>query len=146
MTASALQPDDNVVRYASPRTIHDDGSVDGGAFRLRAGEDGLSINWLEYFRGQPKARQLQAVRRLARLTLRNSGRLAELNVGETQAYLEQVHDLLFVRKPLAATGEYPADCSHSEIVGLPPGDSTAAELIGDMIAECVHTLHPAVSP
>ena len=146
MTASALPPDDNVVRYASPRTIHDDGSVDGAAFHLRAGDDGLSVNWLEYFRSQPKARQLQEVRRCARLRLSNNGRLAELKVGETQAHLGRICDLLLVRQPLPATENYPADPSHSEIIGLPPGDSPAAELIGDLIAECVHTLHPAVPP
>ena len=36
------------------------------------------------------------------------------------------------------------DPSHSQITGLPPGDSDQALLVGDLIAECVTEMHPAV--
>ena len=147
MTAPDLQDGDHVVRYVAPRFIHDDNSVDSAAFRLRGNENGLSAHWLEYFGNMTKEQQLQEVRRLTRLTVRRNGRFAELNVGATQASLHRldVH-LSFVRNPLPADAQYPPDGSHTEIIGLPPGDSPNAELAGDLIAECVQALHPAPAP
>ena len=49
-----------------------------------------------------------------------------------------------IHTPLPAEGDYEADPSHSEIVDLPPGNSPQAALIGDMIAECIEAIHPAV--
>ena len=72
------------------------------------------------------------------------GRLAELNVGATKQYIRsELEGLAFINMPLDAEGEYEADPSHSEIAGLPPGDSDQAALIGDMIAECIMDTHPA---
>ena len=48
--------------------------------------------------------------------------------------------LRFVRKPLDAENGYEADPSHSEITGLPQGDSPEAALI----AECIQAIHPAI--
>ena len=39
---------------------------------------------------------------------------------------------------------YEADPSHSEIEGLPAAEEPHAALIGDLIAECVRAMHPAV--
>ncbi len=49
-----------------------------------------------------------------------------------------------VQDPLEATVEYEEDPSHAEIVGMPPGDSDQAALIGDLIVECIIGLHPAI--
>jgi len=73
------------------------------------------------------------------------GHLAELNVGATKRHVSsELEDLRFIRNPLDADGEFIADPYHSQIEGLPPGDSDYAILIGDMIAECIVTIHPAV--
>jgi len=40
--------------------------------------------------------------------------------------------------------DFAADPSHSLISGLPAGNTPEAELIGDMIAECVIGAHPAI--
>ena len=139
-----LPQTDHVVRYASPRHIHEDGSLDGSAFRLRPQDVGLSVNWLEYFIGLSKSEQLEKIRELARLDMRRNGKLAELNVGLTKQYLEEVlPGLLFVNRPLPADDQFGADPSHSEITGLPPADSPQAGLIGDMIAQRILHLHPA---
>ena len=136
-----LPDESHVVRYAAPRHIHDDGSVDGYIFRLRPQESGLSVHWLEYFSHLTKPQQLEEIRRLSRLNLRRNGRLAELSVGLTR---QELPDLAFLSQPLAATAQYPADPSHSEIAGLPPGDSPQAALIGDLMAGLVQNLHPAL--
>ncbi len=144
MTYGELPDSGHVIRYARPTSIHEDGSIDGSEFRLRQGESGLSVNWLEYFVGLTTTQQLGEVRRLSRLTMRRSGRLAELNVGGTKQYLvRQLPSLQFVNIPLSATDIYEPDPSHSEIAGLPSGDSPEGALIGDMIAECITRIHPA---
>lgn len=143
MTGQDLPDTDNVVRYVRG-TLVDDGRVDGTAFLLRENEQGLSVSWLDYFEGHTKSQQLDEVRPLVRLTLRRSGRFAELNVGQTLNHISgSLASVRFVYHPLPTDGEYKADPSHSQIEGLPPVDTDEAELLGDMIAECVTAVHPA---
>ena len=144
MNGNDLPDGAHVVRYVKPTSRHEDGSVDGSAFRLRSGDNGLSVNWLEYFSDLTRAQQLDAVRKLSRLTMRKRGCLAELGVGATKQYSPELTALRFVRKPLDAENGYEADPSHSEITGLPQGDSPQAALIGDLIAECIQAIHPAI--
>lgn len=125
--------------------VQDDGSPDGSEFRLRPnGSDktGLSVNWLEIL-ANAKSDQLAEVCRLSRKV---SGRFAEMNVGTVmRTVAHELHNLLIVHEPLPATEEWEADPSHSEIVGLPPQDSDQALLVGDLIAQCVVAMHPAVT-
>ena len=145
MTGTDLPDDDHVVRYAKPTTVREDGSVDGSAFRLRPSDEGLSVNWLDYYQRFDKSQQLDKVRQSSRLTMRPNGRLAELNIGVTKRHVHaRVKDLRLIYAPLAAEGEHRPDPSHSEIRGLPPGDSPEAALIGDMIAESIQIIHPAI--
>lgn len=148
MTGMDLPDDNHVVRYAKPTSVRTDGKVDGSAFCLRKhrpDETGISVYWLECFRNSTKNEQLAEVRRLARLKMREGGRLAELNIGATKQYIRAIFEgLRFVHKPLAAEDDYESDPSHSEITGLPRGNSAEAELIGDMIAQSINAVHPAV--
>ena len=147
MTRDSLPGGDHVVRYVKRSVIQDDGTADGSGFLLRSDrpdETGLSVNWLEAFR-PGKRHQLDEVRRLFRLRRRPSGRFAELNVGTVVQHVAgELETLQIVHDPLAATGEFEADPSHAEFTGLPPGDSHQAMLVGDLIAECVIEMHPAV--
>ena len=145
MTRQDLADDSHVVRYARPTLIREDGSVGGEAFQLRREESSLSINWLECFEGFSTSQQLDEVRRLSRLKMRGNGRLAKLQVGFTKQYVRsELDSIRFVHQPLAAEREYKADPSHSEIAGLPQVDSPEAELIGDLIAECIEAVYPSV--
>ncbi len=140
-----MPDDDRVVRYARPTDVLDDGSLNCSAFMLRDGESGLSINWLDYFRDQPKSQQLDEIRRLSRLTMRRNGRLAESNMWQTSEYVRrELEGLRFIHTPLDADTGYAPDPSHSEIRGLPTRYSPEAELIGYMIAECVSLCHIAI--
>lgn len=143
MTGNHIPNDNHVVRYARPSLV-DDETVDGSAFLLRRGENGLSVNWLEAVDGHDPYSQLDEVRRLSRLALSRNGRFAKLNVGETKRHvLESAKEagilasLNFFEAPLASTAEFDADCSHAEITGLPRGDTDEAMLVGDLIAECI---------
>ena len=149
MTGNDLPDEDHVVRYVKPTSVRPDGVVDGSEFCLREhrpDDTGLSVNWLECFRGLTREKQLAEVRRLSRLNMRKRGRFAELNVGETKQHVRnELKGLRFIHTPLDAEGGPEADPSHSEITGLPPGDSDHAALIGDMIAQCVQATHPAIT-
>lgn len=145
MNESDLPDSDHVVRYAGFTDILDDGTLNCSAFQLRKEETGLSVNWLECFEDRDKEQQLEAIRPLIRLKRGRKGGLAELNVGKTREHLgNRLEQLRFISVPLPADEKFEADPSHSEIIGLPPKDSPESELIGDMIAECVIEIHPAV--
>ncbi len=147
MKGDDLPADDHIVRYVKPSMIEEDGTANGADFRLRPDrpdETGVSVNWLEAF-DPDKAHQLAEVRRLYRLTVRKSGRFAEMNIGAVRAKVAQeLATLRVVHDPLEAEGDYEADSSHAEITGLPPGESPEADMIGDLIAECVIDMHPAI--
>ena len=83
LIANALPDSAHVVRYIKPTHIVDGNRIIDFAFRLRPQDNGLSVNWLEWFAGLSKDDQLQEVRRLTRIEMKAGGRLAEFNVGET---------------------------------------------------------------
>jgi hypothetical protein len=147
MKGDPIPDADHVVRYVKPTAI-DDGNIDGSAFCLRSDrldEIGLSVNWLEWFSGKTLNEQLNEVRQLFRLKRSKNGFFVQLNVGQTrQAMAGELPELLFVEDPLPAQPPFKADPSHALVIGLPVGDSEFAELIGDMIADCVMGMHPAI--
>jgi len=147
MKGDDLPAGDHVVRYVKPSLIREDGTPDGSDFCLRPhrpDEKGLSVNWLEAFE-PPKTHQLSEVRRLFRLSVRHTGRFAELDVGATlRRVSEELDTVRMLHDPLKAADGFDADPSHAQIVGLPPGDSDQAALAGDLIAECVVYMHPAI--
>ena len=157
MNTQELSASDNVVRYVSLTHLKG-GKASGSAFRPKETGEGLSVNWLEYFRNQEKSEQLNKIRELIRLRRGAQAKLAELNVGKTIEYfthevarLNAKHpsgksincDLQFVRTPLCKFGIYSADPSHCDIMTLPPPDSSYFDVIGDLIAKNVIGLYPA---
>lgn len=144
MKGDPLPEEDRVVRYLSATLLIDGEFADGAGFCLRRGETGLSVNWLEVL-ASGGADPLSEVRRLSRLRLRKSGRFAELRVGDVlRTVNEELDSLRILHDPLEAAEGFAADPSHSQIAGLPPADTDEAMLVGDMIAECVTAMHPAV--
>ena len=142
MTGDELPDSDHVVRYVKPSNVQK-GIVNAEEFV--GDKEGVSVNWLEYFKGKTKEEQLGQVRRLIQLTKRPNGRFARLNVGMTKNYvsLEGSH-LRFIQDPRPARSPRKADPSHGLIVGVPPRDSPEAMLVADMITDCIQELHPAV--
>ena len=147
MTARDLPDEGNVVRYARPTQVLD-GRVDGSAFLLRENEPRLSVNWLEYFDDQPRPQQLVEIRRLIRLTLGRTGLFAELNVGATRKHIgDMVDELRFTHSPLDSRRWFRSrSFAQRSLWGYLHEDTPEAELIGDMIAECVTEVHPAMEP
>jgi hypothetical protein len=147
MKGDDLPAADHIVRYIKPSMIEEDGTANGADFRLRPNrpdETGVSVNWLEAFDAD-KRQQLVEVRRLFRMDVRKTGRFAELNIGSvTEAVAGELATLRVVHDPLDAEGDFEADPSHAEITGLPPGESPEADMIGDLIAQCIIAMHPAI--
>ena len=139
---------DHIVRYVKPSNF-ELGRVNIAEFRLRESrldERGISVNWLECYRNFSREGQLAEIRAVSRLKLRNNGRFAELNVGEIKRLVsEELRGLRIIHTPLDAEGEFLADPSHSEIVGLPSGNPEKSDLIAQMIVKCICDLHPAVA-
>lgn len=141
-----LPSNSHVVRYVKPSMIREDGSVVAMEFCLRpnrADKKGISVNWLEVF-GESKKIQLSKVRRLYRLNIRRTGRFAEINVGELlRNVIPMLKTIRVVHDPLDAEGGFESDPSHAEITGLPKGNTPEAMLIGSIISQCIHNMHPA---
>ena len=152
MQSDQLLSEHNVVRYVRPRQIDELGKVLAVTFVLRVDmeppEEGLSVNWLEYYYNQglkTTEEQLNAVRRDILIEkLQVNARFAELNVGYVCNYLKtELPEIRVEHAPTDASSTNDGDPSHSEIKGLPLNDKPQQALIGDMMAECVSRLHPA---
>ena len=145
MARKILSDESNVVRYCRPTLVHEDGRIGGEAFQLRRQDSGLSVHWIQCFNDLSKDQHLDHVRKSSRLTMRHNGRLAELRVGRVKEHIRsKVPELSVIHSPLAAESNFPPDRTHCELRGLPEADSPTAELVGDMIAECIEETHPAV--
>ena len=147
MMATYLQESDNVVRYVGYTKVKENNRIDGTAFCLRLNEDGLSVNWMEYFSGLTKPQQISEIRRVVHRTLGRRAFFAELNVGDIKQYLlEELSDVRVINTPQPSTDRFPEpDPSHCDIMGLPQAEAeNMALVIGDMIAKRVNVIYPAV--
>ena len=142
MTGDELPDSDHVVRYVKPSNVQN-GIVNAEEFV--GGNNGVSVNWLEYFQERATAEQLGEVRHCIQLTIRRNGRFARLNIGETKYRVSGAgRNLDFLHDPQEARPPFEPDPSHSLIAGLPAEDSPEAMLVADMISECMLELHPAI--
>lgn len=86
LSGNPIPDSHHVLRYCSPKHVRD-GKIKASVFIFREGEDYVSVNWMEYF-SQIKSADGQA-RKVCdavgnKLTIRNSGRFAKLNVGKVR--------------------------------------------------------------
>ncbi len=125
MEGDPLPDDDHVSRHCKPSSVGAHGLPLASAFRLRASESSLSVNWLEALGA---ATTDEAVARLRALflargfALRANGRFAVLNVGAAKAVVREELglSLRFDHDPL------PDDPSHASITGFPADDLAVA--------------------
>ena len=123
MNGDPLPDQDHVSRYCSPLRV-ENGLPLAAAFELRAQDEFLSVNWLEYW-GEPDLdTALDEVRKeLQRdLQVKNDGRLAVLNVSEVKLAIEQV-----TRRPSSITHQPTVTMkSHAGVFGFSTSDFEAA--------------------
>ncbi len=141
MKGDQVPDPDHVARYCGGASIHEDGRVDGGVFRLRKLEPYLSVNWLEYLEPSDRSKQLDAVRtafqQKPRFKVGSTARFAVHNVGALRTY---VRDESPDRRELSVLHEPDLDdASHCGVYGLTMDD----DLIADLIADIVQATYPA---
>jgi hypothetical protein len=141
MKGADLDGGHHVVGYASG------GKVDGNTVSYEcciprpADTDGLSVNWLECFDGSIEE-QIAAIYAVRRLEVRKSGRYFVINVAKAIECVVGLCAAKIVHDPLEPEDGYPLpDPSHALITGLPNRDDPKAQLIGDLIARQVQSLH-----
>jgi len=133
---------DSLLRHVGAGRIQGN-VVDGSAFRLKPDEEGLSVSWMNAFQGS-KEEQLDAVRSAARRSFGKNDRFVELCTNDIVAHIdEECPGVRCVEEPLEPEGEFSADPSHAEVLGLPIAGSDLSAIIGDLISECVTALYPA---
>lgn len=127
---------DHVARYCSHNTLNEVGEPTGLAFRVKTNEPFLSVNWLEHTNGTDTTTQVAAVRiALGKtLTLKKSGKLAVLNVGETRDYVAQ--NSFDTRRLLVAHEPEENNQHHAGIHNLEASDDIIADLIAEVVREC----------
>lgn len=80
-------PDSNhVLRYCRPSYVKME-KIKAGAFDLRANEESISVNWMEFFKDAASTdAQVAKIRKIMddKFTLASKGRFARLNVGEVK--------------------------------------------------------------
>ena len=145
MTCGNLPDHDHVAHYVRPSKILDDGSIDGSVFRESAlDDDGISVNWLEYFIDKDKSERLRAVALSIQQDIRYTGRFAEMNVEDVVECINARNCLGSVKHdPQDARNGHGPDPSHCLIQGLPTQDSEENKRAADAIADCVRAVHPS---
>lgn len=128
MTGDPLPDQDHISRYCRPSTI-DQGLPQPGAFMPRAGEDYLSVNWLEHFEvpNLPAAVDRMRTAVAQSLDLRPNGRFVVLNVGEAKRAASR--DAGFSLRIEHAPTE--SDASHAAIFGI---DAHPVQIVTELIA------------
>ena len=143
MTCGNLPTHDHVTHYVRPSKILDDGSIDGSVFRESTlDDDGISVNWLEYFADKDKSERLCAVALSIQQETKFTGRFAEMNVGDIVECLDARNCPGSVKHdPQEARNGHGPDPSHCLIQGLPTPDSEENKRAADAVADCVRAVH-----
>ena len=134
-----IQDDHHVLTHVGPRHVEDD-VINGDAFLGRPQEDAPSVNWVKCL-NPPTDNQVAEIRGIVRMKYARTGKLVRLNVGTARNYVDRNSpdgtQLSFVHDPLPESERFDADPSHALIRGAPVTEDAAAELVKDLIADCV---------
>jgi hypothetical protein len=109
------------------------------------------VNWLEFFAGT-SGESVDQIRACTRLIYGARARLARLNVGHSTLHVFRndpgSRQIAFLYDPLDedVARNHREDLSHALIANVPNFDDPEAELIGDLLAECIAGTFPARKP
>jgi hypothetical protein len=135
MKGQEVPDSDHVARYCKPSTLEGD-EVQATAFMLRAGEEYISVNWLENLNYPDRDSEIRSLQSLysRKLNVGSAARIAILNVGTFRAKVTNespdMRQLHVLHEPLL-----PEDPSHSGIYGVSDDDEMIAELIAQTVLE-----------
>jgi hypothetical protein len=134
MKGDKIPDDDNIARYCRPTQVAD-GQIQATAFMLRAGEENLSVNWLEFLNCSSREIEIGELRGIyaAKLSVGARAKIAVLNVGEVREKV--VTESLDKRELDVLHDPLVDDPSHSGIYNLKQDDELIAELILEVVCE-----------
>ena len=143
MTCGNVPSRDHITHYVRPTKVRDDGSIDGTVFRESAlHDDGISVNWLEFFDEENESERLRAVALSIQRETSYDGIFAEMNVGDVVGCLVARGCSGSVRHdPQDGRNGHGPDPSHCLIQGLPTPGSEENMRAADAIADCVRAAH-----
>ena len=128
MSRISLPDEAHLSRYCRPGAVGRDGLPLSAAFQLKAGEEYLSVNWLEYFQAPDQETAVARVRAVFRskgYSIRPNGRFTVLGVGIAKKTVSAVTGRSSRIDHLPSDD----DPSHSGIFGYTVDDlAVAAEL------------------
>lgn len=137
MKGDGIPAEHHIARFCFARHVNDNGDIQASAFLLREGEQGLSVNWLEYLKCTSRESEIETIRKVYSGKFRSikaKEKIAVLNVGEVcrKVFFESLdrRKLEVIHEPST-----PYDESHSEIRNLRQHDLFIAELILDAVRE-----------
>ena len=138
MKGDTVPNDHHVARLCGGSHIREDGTIAPTAFKPRAGETYLSVNWLELLRLPDRDTEIAEIRRMlgTKRKIGSTARLAMLNVGQVRDVVRREstnHIELAVRHETEMEPGRTSDPSHSGIYGVPEDDITIPELIVTVI-------------
>jgi hypothetical protein len=79
MKGDILPGSDHILRYCGGLHVTEQGRISGTAFRLKATEVSLSVNWLEILKLPDRAAQVKEIRRVLNLQFGARAKLAVLS-------------------------------------------------------------------
>lgn len=135
MEGDKIPEKDNIARFCAPKTAPD-GEIQATAFMLRAGEENLSVNWLESLNCLNRDSEIMEIQKVysTKLNVGVKAKIAVLNVGEfckkVQTESSDKRNLDVLHNP-----EDEIDPSHSGIYNMRPDQELIAELIHQTIRE-----------
>lgn len=134
MKGDRISDEDHIARYCKP-TQAPDSQIQATAFMLRAGEESLSVNCLEFLNCSTRHNEIEELRKVysAKLRVGVNARIAVLNCGEVRHRVNTEsldgRNLKILHDPLCG------DPSHSGIYNLREDDELIAELILQTVQE-----------
>lgn len=136
MKGDTIPDQHHVARLCRPKHISDE-NIQAGAFMLRAGEESLSVNWLEFLKSSCREKEISELQNVYSKKFNKveaRAQIAVLNVGEVR---EKVLRESTDRRNLKVLHDPEAnDPSHSGIYNLRHDDEIIiAELILETVQE-----------
>ena len=138
MKGDRVPDSDHIARYCRGSSVESDGTINRMAFRIRKGEEYLSVNWLEFLKKPSREEEIDEIRKVLqkKLTLGSRSRIAVANVGSLINHIRSERILKVKHEP-----ELPDDPSPRGIFGYRIGD----ELIVLLTAEVFQESYPSTS-
>ena len=132
---------DHLLRYIDKKYVDSGtGVIDGNGFLARPNEGPPSSNWIECF-DPPIENQLDNIRAVKRIRYEKRGQLVRINAGHTIKFVKDsakgAAPLRFVHNPLPPMDGKLSDPSHVLMHGIPEGSSSEADLVKDLLRECI---------